>query len=102
MTDEEIRTRLLQADDLLRQYVALVQPVAEALAERHNASTGWAHEGHLGCNDEGIDSICLHWKSEGQPGRPGISSDQFWLQSWHELQEQFFKDLEFVNLSAYF
>lgn len=78
MTEDEIIEAFKKGDELLKQFKTLMLPVAAELARRKSmAAFGRPdlYEGHLGCHDSGINSVCLHITDAGLDiMQPGIES----------------------------
>ena len=62
-TDEEAVKRLNLADALLGQYTAILHPVLKYLAKDKSEfvfGSDGHYNAHLGCDDCGIDTVCVH------------------------------------------
>lgn len=67
MTDAEILNELKKADLLLSEYKKIAQPIAEELARRKSLfvfGKEGGYRGHLGCQEIGLNSLCLHIEDE--------------------------------------
>ena len=67
MTDQEILRRIEYASKLLQLYAEVIQPAADELARRKSLYVFGEENryfGHLGCWDEGINTVCLHITDE--------------------------------------
>jgi hypothetical protein len=67
MTEEEILAALVRADELLSEYVSIVRPAVDALAEMKSqyvfGETGH-YDGHLGHEEAGVDTLNVRIKDE--------------------------------------
>lgn len=63
MTDEEVLAQLKEADRLLAEYKKIAEPLAKELAKRKSIFVFGkedGYRGHLGCQESGINTLCLH------------------------------------------
>ena len=100
MTDEELRQGLIEADNLLGEYIRIVTPLLSGLSERHIQVVGGKYEGKLGCFDTGIECICMHSidTRTGQNKEKQILS----YENGCKLSDKFFAGLKHLVLTEYF
>ena len=98
MTDEELQDALTLGDEYLNNYKRVLEPVLVELAKRKEETTGFEYTGEFGCEESGMDELCIHMK-DGQHLPRGNHSPYDWLS---ETQEQFFSKLDHINLGGHF
>ena len=89
MTDAEVLEKLKIADNLLTEYQKIVDELLPYLsAQKSNFvfSKPDGYEGHLGCYESGIDTLCIHITDDAREWRD--QNEDFscyeWEREWAE------------------
>lgn len=108
MTDDEIRSGLVECEALLKRYKEFAKPIAEELARRqslHVYKEEGRYSGDLGCYESGIDTICVHNIRPRDVIFRKLESSEIIYRLTNsfrdEIEKKFFADLKNVRLTGF-
>ena len=101
MNNDEIISRLNEADLLLSRYKELIAPALAELANRKMKAVGVSYRGEFGCWEEGIDTLCMHIEDRKALAWSNESYSKAY--DWeNETREKLFSNLKNISLSGFF